>query len=55
MDVPKTPGDNSVVPPTAHCAVHNNLDVNSFIVSPSELDTQLRGKFVGIARPIWKR
>ena len=37
MNYPNPPGDNSVVPPTAHCAVHiNNLDVNSFIVSPTD-------------------
>ena len=39
MDVPKTPGDNSVVPPTAHCAVHNknvNVNFSTFIVSPSD-------------------
>ena len=37
MNDPNPPGDKSVVPPTAHCAVHNknvNVNFSTFIVSP---------------------
>ena len=46
-----------MVPPTALGAVHSvvNDDISSLAVPSDIEETPLRGKLVGIARPIWKK